>query len=238
MSISYSPSIVTAGLTVLLDSTNTKSYPGTGNTWFDISGNNNHGTMTNFTGPGAGSLSGYDTTTRYMMFDRHLGASDGTANNVVNIANSTSLQDCLCQNGMTVSFWLRITGVVCTAMTKWDGSWEVYYCNSLTFRTQGTGGTDGVAGSATNTGYLGTWHQITATHSSSTRKIYINGTQIFSDTNNISNQNTTNTVAIGAYSSGVYAFVGALPYYSLYNRELSNAEILQNYNAIRGRFGI
>lgn len=237
MGIQYNPGIVTTGLTVLLDSMNTKSYPGTGNTWFDISGNNNHGTMTNFAGPSAGSTSGFDTNTRWMMFDRRLGASDLAVNNVVNIANSPSLQDCLCQNGMTVSMWLRITSVVCTAMTKWDGSWEIYYCSPLVFRTQGTGGTDGVS-TFVNSTYLNVWSNIVATHDGNSRRIFFNGDQIFSDTNFVAGQNSSNVVSVGGYSNGNYAFVGAMPYYSLYNRALSSAEILQNFNAIRGRFGI
>lgn len=237
MATQYSPKIVNTGLTVLLDSNNIKSYPRTGNTWYDISGNNNHGTLTNFTGPSAGTTSGYDTNTGWMMFDRHLGATDGTANNVVNIANSTSLQDCLCQNSMSLFMWVKITSAVCTAMTKWDGSWEIYYCSPLVFRTQGTGGSDGNSGYSNST-YTNIWTNIAATHDGTTRKLYFNGTEIFSDTNTISGQNTTNGVSIGAYSNGIYAFVGAIPYYGLYNRTLSATEVLQNFNATRNRFGV
>jgi len=237
MALGHNPSIVTNGLTVLLDSMNPRSYPGTGTMWYDISGNNNHGTMSNFTGPNAGSTSGYDTNTKWMMFDRHLGGTDGAVNNVVNITNSSTLQECLCQNGMSVSMWVRITTAVCTAMTKWDGSWEIYYCSPLVFRTQGTGGNDGGTGYS-NSSYVNVWTNIVATHDGTTRKIYFNGSEIFSDTNIVSGQNTTNPVSIGAYSSGIYAFVGALPYYSLYNRAITSTEVLQNFNAIRGRFGI
>ena len=237
MGINYSPGIVTNGLAVLLDSMNPKSYPGTGTTWFDISGNNNHGTMSNFTGTSAGSTSGYDTNTKWMMFDRHLGGSDGAVNNVVNISNSPTLQDCLCQNGMTVSMWLRITSAVCTAMTKWDGSWEIYYCSPLVFRTQGTGGNDGVSSYNSST-YVNAWSNIVSTHDGNTRKIYFNGAEIYSDGNFVAGQNTTNAVSVGGYSNGNYAFVGAMPHYSLYNRALSNSEVSQNFNAIRGRFSI
>lgn len=237
MGVYYNPGIVTNGLTVLLDSMNLKSYPGTGNSWFDISGNNNHGTMTNFTGPSAGSTSGYDTYTKYMMFDRHLGGSDGTVNNVVNIPNSNSLDECLCQNSMTVSMWLKITSAVCTAMTKWGGSWEIYYCSPLVFRTEGTGGTDGVVAFYSST-YVNVWTNIVGTHDGTARKLYFNGTEIFSDGNVVSSQNLSNSIGVGAYSSGIYAFIGAMPHYSLYNRALTNSEVSQNFNAIRGRFSI
>ena len=60
------PKIVTDGLTVLLDSRSPRSYPGSGTTWYDLSGNNNHGTLVNFTGASAGSTSGFDTNTGLM----------------------------------------------------------------------------------------------------------------------------------------------------------------------------
>ncbi len=47
MSTRYNPRIVTDGLVLYLDAANTKSYPGSGTTWTDISGKSNNGTLTN-----------------------------------------------------------------------------------------------------------------------------------------------------------------------------------------------
>ena len=47
MALNHSPSIVTNGLVLCLDAANTKSYPGSGTTWTDISGNGTSGTLTN-----------------------------------------------------------------------------------------------------------------------------------------------------------------------------------------------
>ena len=47
MAFIHSPQIVTSGLVLSLDAGNTKSYPGTGTTWFDKSGNTYNGTLTN-----------------------------------------------------------------------------------------------------------------------------------------------------------------------------------------------
>ena len=49
--------IVTDGLVLMLDAGNDKSYPGTGTTWYDLSGNGNSGTLVNGVG--------YSTTTSY-----------------------------------------------------------------------------------------------------------------------------------------------------------------------------
>jgi len=236
MAIQYANGkIVTDGLVLALDSFDRNSYPGTGTTWYDISGNGNHGTMNGFTGPSAGSTSGFDTTTSLMMFDRHSGGSDGTVNNRVIITNSNSLDGALCQTGMTIDMWVRETSTVCTALTKWDGSWEVYYCSTLVFRTQGTGGNDGTTSTGSSPG---TWRNIIATHDGSNRRVYVNNSLTLNDTNVVTGQNTTNNISIGAYESGIYATNGAIPIYRLYSKVLSASEILQNYNAQKSRFGL
>lgn len=235
MALNYGPTLVKDGLVLSLDSMDINSYPGTGTTWYDLSGYDNHATMYYMNSPSAGNTSGFDTTTRYMMFDRHLGSSDGTVNNVAVVPNSNSLDGVLCQNGMTIDMWVRETSAVCTALTKWDGSWEVYYCSALTFRTQGTGGTDMSGGVSSSPG---TWRNIVATHTGTSALIWINGQPLALHPNTVISQNTSNNISIGAYESGIYATNGAIPIYRLYDRVLTQVEILQNYNATKTRFGL
>ena len=45
MTIKHSPRIVTDGLVVHYDAANTKSYPGSGTAWKDLSGKGNNGTI-------------------------------------------------------------------------------------------------------------------------------------------------------------------------------------------------
>tara|TARA_R110000737_G_scaffold342518_1_gene367416 strand:- start:659 stop:1360 length:702 start_codon:yes stop_codon:yes gene_type:complete len=226
------PDILTDGLALLLDSSSSRSYPGTGTTWYDLSGNDNHGTLVNFTGPSAGSTSGFDTTTKLMMYDRHVGTSNSAGNNYVNIPNSDSLDECLITNGMSISFWFRQDVSRCTAMTKWNGSWEVYYCSALVFRTQGTGGSDLNTGDAALSGF----HNVCVTSTNTGRLVYVNGVVQATGTNTVSTQNTSNPISIGAYYNGNYSMEGSLPYYALYNRELTSAEVNHNYNALKSRF--
>ena len=47
MAFRYSPKIVTDGLVLSVDAANKKSYPGSGTTWYDLSGNAINGTLTN-----------------------------------------------------------------------------------------------------------------------------------------------------------------------------------------------
>ncbi len=226
------PKLITNGLRLLLDSRSKRSYPGSGTTWYDLSGYNNHGTLVNFTGASAGSTSGFDTNTGLMMYDRHVGTSDGAANNYVNIPNSTTTQECLITNGMSISFWFRQDVYRCTAMTKWSSSWEVYYCSNLVFRTQGTGGSDLSTGDAALSGF----HNICVTSTNTGRLVYVNGVVQATGTNTVSTQNTTEPISIGAYYNGNYAMEGSLPYYALYNRELSSDEVNQNYKALKNGF--
>jgi hypothetical protein len=228
------PQMVNSGLVVHLDSTNALSYPGSGTTWTDLSGNGNHGSLHNFTGPSAGSTSGFDTNTSWMMFDRHVGTSNGAYNNYVNIPNSASLDECLITNGVTVAYWFRQDTYYCTAMTKWNGSWEIYYCGTLVFRTQGTGGSDfGVGSSPT-----GGWEYIVCASDATSRSVYRNGVLQGTQTSTITSQDTSNPVSVGAYWNGMYAMMGSLPLYTLYNRKLSSAEVTQNFQADRERFGV
>ena len=54
MAINYSPHIVSDGLVLCLDAANPRSYPGSGNTWYDLSGNGYHFNKGNSTFNGKG----------------------------------------------------------------------------------------------------------------------------------------------------------------------------------------
>ena len=47
MALHHNPRIVTSGLVLALDAADVNSYPGSGTTWYDLSGNNNHFTLYN-----------------------------------------------------------------------------------------------------------------------------------------------------------------------------------------------
>ena len=68
MGLGHSPSVVTSGLVLALDAGNTKSYPGTGTTWTDLSGNSNTGTLISsptFSSVNGGSLT-FNGSTNYV----------------------------------------------------------------------------------------------------------------------------------------------------------------------------
>ena len=64
MGLAHSPRIVTEGLVLALDAGNTKSYPGSGTTWTDLSGKGNNGSLTSMNGNNYNSANG-----GYLDFD-------------------------------------------------------------------------------------------------------------------------------------------------------------------------
>jgi len=94
---------------------------------------------------------------------------------------------------------------------------------------------------------LDTWMFLTGTFNGSETKLYING-QFKATSNNQpddANRSLTGVLntssinrRIGSNSNGANPFTGKIPLTQIYNRALSSTEITQNYNALKGRFGL
>lgn len=88
---------------------------------------------------------------------------------------------------------------------------------------------------------VGTNHVVWVIESAATAKLYVNGVQVGSTqtiTESVDFATTTSTVGIGAFESGGEYFNGRIPYTRLYARALTASEIQQNFNAIKGRYGL
>jgi hypothetical protein len=220
MAYNFSPKIVTDGLVLYLDAANTKSYVSGSTTWNDISRGGNNGTLTN--GPTFNTLNGGS-----IVFD--------TLNSVTTNYTST-LTD------FTVCVWFKPTDSTNIAAARildknyisgfWVGKNTSGVVNSW-------GG--GVRESAPPYGRYITlldtqWNFIVSTRSGTTHTIYGNGiTNTSSGTvSSTALDATTLTIAAGATQT----FKGNIANVSIYNRALSASEVLQNYNATRGRFGL
>jgi hypothetical protein len=80
-----------------------------------------------------------------------------------------------------------------------------------------------------------TYYHVVALVSGSTSKIFINGVEAVSGS--ISNRiQSTSDLRIGQRVDNFAATNGEIPIVKLYNKALTSAEILQNYNAIKSRF--
>ncbi len=224
--------IITDGLVLRLDAANPRSYINGSTVWNDLSGRGNNGTLTN--GPAYNTSNGggiqFDGVNTY-------------------IQGTTILQP---TGQVTISAWYKATGVPSIN----DGSGGVILCadpqldhgywlshswsnQTVTFSHVVNAGYTTANGTATNNQILnvvGTWN-------GTTRSIYINGvlsiSQAYSSAIIYPVSGDRNfRVGMWGYSAFSRNFNGIIYNISLYNKGLSATEVLQNYNATRGRFSI
>ena len=233
MAFHYSPRIITNGLAMYLDAANPNSYPGSGTTWLDLSGQSNTGTLTN--GP------------TYSSANNGCIVFDGV-NDYVAIPNSATVNP---DNGsFTIICWVNSDPSI--SGDGWD-LWVAKRVNGSNGYYIGVNNPSGVrfmAGnsnnSRTDTAFINytynTWAMFTAVldRSNNTQTIIRND---FEQTATVtpSGGTYTNTGVLslgGDIGIGSYFVNGKQATVQIYNRALSQAEITQNYQATKDRFGL
>jgi hypothetical protein len=232
------PNIVTDGLILALDAGNTKSYTSGSTIWYDKSGNSNNGTLTN--GPTFSSENGGS-----IVFD---GSNDYVISNV-----GTTL-DIGTTISVTFSCWIKYTtsatnytGLVAKATVGNNtGVQMLLYNNKLSCEVASTPSNfisplTGLVGTTTlNTGQ---WYNtiLTVNRSNNTVSAYVNGVLESSQSNaavSTSNLTSGTNLLIGSERNSSLFLNGKISNVHIYNKALSAAEILQNYNALKSRFNL
>jgi len=229
MSISGGPDIVEDGLVLMLDAANTESYPGSGTVWTDLSGNGNNGTLTNgptFNTENLGSLvfDGIDDLCRTNV-------DVSTLSNFFSVCAWFTLTSATSSDSGNVSKRL-ISADQNNGGTKW--------CIGVTPSRQFLfGGSGGNQRTLNFTIELNTPYFVVLTHNVSTYSLFLNGVnQIRNDTSNIASPNF-GKVSIACRPNSVdRLWTGSVFSSMFYTRILTDDEILQNYNATKGRFGL
>ena len=238
MAVGYNPRIVTDGLLFCVDAGNTRSYSGSGTTWTDISGKGNNGTITGatFNSSNLGSLD-FDGIDDYVVTSTSI-APSGT--------NLFTYSAWIYIDTISGSFGGSIKGAVLFSGDNFGRAELVLKTDTntagppdrITFTRYG-GSTTGSCDVEVDMS-VGVWYNITLVRDgASSQKVYQNGVEI--GTGNVSNSFTADTMKIGgAPSQSTYSgyFDGKMSSILYYDRALTAAEVLQNYNAHRGRFGI
>jgi len=227
MGIAYNPRTVTDGLVLCLDAGNTKSYPGSGTTWTDLSGRSNTGTLTN--GPTYNSSNGGS-----IVFD---GIDD-----YVNISGSTIVSQA------TFSVWLKRNGTQSSyagiLFSRGGSSTNVSGLDfNSTNNTLGYHWNDTSGSYQFNSGLTppnGVWCMGSVSVTSTTATFYLcQSSGITTATNTLAHASTTLDGLKLGWDGAVSRYMnGNIAQASIYNRALTAAEIQQNFNALRGRFGI
>jgi hypothetical protein len=219
MAFVHSPKIVTDGLVLALDAGNVKSYPGSGITWLDKSGRGNNGTLTNGPTFNSGSLGS-------IVFD---GTDDGV--NLPNINTS---------DGKTYLIWVKNTSTsgLRLAYAHRDPD-RVYLGVNNTDVYLRVGSDSSYISGVTLTVNL--WFLLGIRINSITEyEGFVNGISLGTRTTTLDSSTGT---GLGAYYNntdqpfGSY-WQGSIASTQIYNRALSAQEVLQNYNATKGRFGL
>ena len=221
--------IITNGLVLHLDAGNTASYPGSGNTWFDLSGGGrNYAIGSNI----SWNFAGYFNVTG--------GTFTGPASNTFSFNTA---------NEHYIEVILQVTSATDNAFFRWDAtpsigadtrgilthlpfSGVIYYdvggCCTLSQRIQYAYDSDLGAGIR---------HVAWRTRTSQTpnRQIFKNTISQLDSGANSTGTVTWNLTAPATIGGG---FQGRLYNIKVYNRALSDAEREQNFNAMRGRYGL
>lgn len=222
MAVQYNPGIVTDGLVLCLDAANRKSYPGTGTGWNDLSTIGNNGTFLN-------GVTFQNQNNGNIVFD-------GTDDYV-----STSLT---MGTAFTWNAWFK-TDVVSSGfrniLSVASPNYMLVLLNCCT-PNLGFWNNDSTSGDNLNTDTISinTWYNITYVREGNSTtngyKAYLNG--IFKGGSNSGVWSSTDPLTIGGRTDVAQFLDGNIAYVAIYNKVLSAEQILQNFNALRGRFGI
>jgi hypothetical protein len=225
---------VTTNLVLYYDPSNSSSYPGTGTTINDLSGNGLNG-----------SMSGITFTTPYFTYN-------GTSSQV-RVANNALLQPG--SGDWTMEVWVNqsvlgndvVLGKFDNGGLSQDVSYSIRTTNTTYYAQYGSGSGTGPNLFANSTSYVGTvdtWYQLVYVFTnvaSNTIETFANGVSIGTVSHSLASMlNTTNPLYIGSYNGGEFPqwFEGKIGITRLYNASLTSAQVLQNYNADKSKYGL
>ena len=222
MACNSGPDIIEDGLVLCLDAANINSYPKSGATWSDLSGNGNHGALqnmeNNFDAGNKGSLT-FDGSNEYVARPNFIGTtSTFSVCHWIKLAANQTTRTIFSNYTSSNRGW--VTGIS-------DNSQNVvkfYLGNTVHL----------YASSALD---INVWYLVSVTYDNGNPKIYINDT--------LNNSSSSATVVFGStlYSNdigrlgvGAQYFNGSIANVFVYNRALTADEVRRNYEATVGRY--
>lgn len=216
--------LTNSSLVLHLDAGNPASYPGSGTTWNDLSGNNSHVTLTSTTFNSAvGGSIVFNGTSSYADFNANIGST----------------------NVVTVEMWVK-TNSIANGMYFGFNLYDAFVTDgSIGFNTANSDQYGMTSSRVLELGIEGSWkHLVFVMYSGSktNNKIYVNGdsqalTQIFTSFNSTNATFNAGAGRISSWRSGLTWLMNLnVASFKIYNRELSPQEITNNFNSTRQRF--
>ena len=236
MGLAHSPSVVTDGLVLYLDAANPKSYPGSGITLGNLSGTGNSilKNGTGYTASNGGALvfdgSNDYVETQQFQFERTQSFSLCAWINPSVISNNTNYQILNNENSSYRGY-----------------QFSIFSSSRLGFSLRNNTSNSILVEGPDMSANVNLWQNVVVTYNGSSDvggvKFYKN-TDLFSNLNVLSNTLNKTTLSgettwIGIRRpSSISPFNGRISMLMIYSRELSAAEVAQNFAATRGRFGL
>jgi hypothetical protein len=222
----FADTIVQQGLILNLDAGNPYSYAGAGAAWYDVSGNGYVSSLTNtqtYNSDNGGSINFNGSTESVSAGpNSNLFLADMTAEVWIKITAMSG-------------DWVRIIGTGSDPRTF--GLW--YYVDGrILWQRTGSSAVNPEIFPATPVLTVGSWAHVAATTIGMSHVLYLNGVSIGTNPSAggpWGNSNTAITIGYAGYHAYSNSNIASA---RLYTRGLSAAEILQNYNATKGRFGL
>ncbi len=224
MPINYCPRIVTDGIILYLDAGNTKSYSGSGTTWADISTNNHNATLTN--GPTYNSDNGgsivFDGTNDHAVLDSSFQVSTSVTYSfeawIYKTATGTNNAAMLISGG----YGGDTDGIIISTEDFSGTTIKVFSSN---------GDVNGVY-------YNGVSQPLNAGSTGTNASFNLNEWIHVAVTGIIVDSTDGAAHHIGQNNNNSNEFAGRISNLKVYDRELTALEVKQNFNALKGRFGL
>jgi hypothetical protein len=224
------PPIVTNGLVLALDASNIRSYTSGSNTWRDLSGFNNNGTLTN--GPTFNTDNGgtivFDGTNDYVSVPKQTAFVNATTFTLAAFMKRRL-------SNSVVSCYQGVPFTNDIALELWSDNFAYFEVGN------GSDAYGTIANTSTNWQYLTMVFDGTQTGNSNRLKCYINGillSVIYDGTIPATTSASDSVFLIGYYPNPVNYSDGNIANVQIYNRPLSATEVAQNYNALKSKFNL
>jgi hypothetical protein len=225
MGTAYNPKIVTSGLVLALDAANTKSYPGSGSTWYDMSGYGHNATLFNSPTYANGRFA-FDGANTYGTIPSTTALTTTTPTVIVGCTTNSGT---IVAKGAYGIYWNY--GIVNTTGNS-----------NTTFAARNNSG-DTVS-PAFSSAISSSMNIYGVAYNGSACVFYRNGFSSGSSSTSYSpNATNSQNITIGCArnngsSTNVEFYTGSIAFILVYNRALSAAEMSQNYYSLRGRYSI
>lgn len=226
--------LILDGAVLYFDAGSPLSYSGSGTSWNDLSTSARNLTLFNspaFVSSGSSSYFTFNGSSQSARSDNMAGIVSGLSDATASIWYRPLSQD---DNAMVWDFCSATDTQVrdnFSMRQNWGGGPTAAY-------TVNTAGQFTAVAVRSEAGFYNTWRNYTAVRRGNVYYTYINGVPTGNQENITGTIRTTSRLILGQDNVNTNFLHGDYAHFMVYNRGLSDAEVLENFEVLRGRYGI